>query len=115
RNGFAAWGRTLTSPNHIPPPQCGTRWSGYCMRIHRHRLKLQLVITLLAPFVRAHAQSQDLQQILDRLDRLDSENRDLREQVRELREQTRPAAAPAPEQTLQTRMDIEGRRTTQLP
>jgi hypothetical protein len=84
------------------------------MRIHRHRLKLQLVITLLAPFVRAHAQSQDLQQILDRLDRLESENRDLREQVRELREQIRPAAAPAPEQTLQERMDIEERRTAEL-
>ena len=39
------------------------------MRIHRHRLKL--IFALLAPFLRAQAQSTpDIQQILQRLDRL---------------------------------------------
>src|SRR5258708_7705452 len=107
RNGFAGWGRTLTSPNHILPPPCGKRWSGYCMRRRRHRL--ELIFALLAPLVRVQAQSPpELQQILDRLNRLESENRELREQVRELREQMRelreqmrPVGTPAPVQKLE--------------
>jgi len=83
------------------------------MRIHRHRL--ELIFALLAPFARTHAQSTpDIQQIVQRLDRLESENRELREQVRQLQEQMRPAAAPAPEETVQERLDIEERRTAEL-
>jgi hypothetical protein len=81
------------------------------MRIHRLRLKL--MVALLAPLVPAQAQrAPDLKSILERLDRLESENRELREQVRELREQIR--AAPTPEPRLQERMEIEERRTAEL-
>jgi hypothetical protein len=87
------------------------------MRIHRHRLKL--VIALLAPLVRAPAQpTPDLKQILERLERVENENRELREQVRELREQMRasPTVAPTPEGKPQVdeRLEIEERRTAEL-
>jgi hypothetical protein len=84
------------------------------MRIHRHRLKL--VFALLAPLVRAPAQTApELKQILERLDRVENENRELREQVRELREQMRAAAAPAAEEKpkLDERLEIEERRTAE--
>ena len=84
------------------------------MRIHRHRLKL--VVALLAPLVRAPAQTaSDLKQILERLDRVENENRELREQVRELREQMRAGAAPAPDEKpkLEERLEIEERRTAE--
>jgi hypothetical protein len=103
------------------------------MRIHR----LKLVIALLAPLVRAPAQTTfpttpDLKQILERLDRLETENRDLREQVRQLREQVGPPvptaaeAKPALEErtdaapvaqakaTIEERMEIEEHRTAEL-
>src|SRR5882762_862651 len=83
------------------------------MRPHRHRLRL--IFALLAPLVRAQAQSApDLQQILERLNRLESENRELREQVRELREQMRAVAAPAPVEKLEERTEIQERRTDEL-
>ncbi len=86
------------------------------MRIHRHRLKL--LIALLAPFVGAQAQTPpDLKQILERLDRVEAENRELREQVRELREQMRAGAAAAPVEVeksrLEERLEIEERRTAE--
>jgi hypothetical protein len=82
------------------------------MRIHLHRLKL--VFALLGPFAAAQAQSgPDLAGILARLDRLESENRELREQVRELRDQMRAGPVPAPAQKLEERMDIEERRTAE--
>jgi len=84
------------------------------MRIHRHRLKL--VFALLAPLVRAPAQTTpELKQILERLDRVEDENRQLREQVRELREQMRASAAPAAEEKprLDERLEIEERRTAE--
>jgi hypothetical protein len=84
------------------------------MRIHRHRLKL--VVALLTPLVRAPAQSTpDFKQILERLDRVENENRQLREQVRELREQMRAGAAPALEEKpkMEERLEIEERRTTE--
>ena len=78
------------------------------MRIPRHRLRL--LVALLAPLVRAGAQpAPELKQILERLDRLEAENRELREQVRQLREQS-----PAPAQKLEERVDIEERRTAEL-
>jgi hypothetical protein len=94
------------------------------MRIQRHRLKL--FVTLLAPLAGAHAQTTpDLQQILQRLDRLEGENRELRDQVRQLRDQLQarlgvpaqpPAQAPATPSTptLEERMEIEERRTAEL-
>jgi hypothetical protein len=85
------------------------------MRIHRHRLKL--VFALLAPLVGAPAQTApELKQILERLDRVENENRELREQVRELREQMRVSAAPAAEEKpkLEERLEIEERRTAEL-
>jgi hypothetical protein len=84
------------------------------MRIHRHRPKVFLV--LLIPLCRASAQTApDLQQILQRLDRLEGENRELREQLRELRAQISPSAPAAAEEkpTLEERMDIEERRTAE--
>src|SRR5712671_169173 len=81
------------------------------MRIHR----LKLILALLAPLALGQAQSTpDIRQILERLDRLESENRELREQVRELREHMLPAATPAPEETVQERLDIEEHRTAEL-
>src|SRR5882762_5180454 len=83
------------------------------MRPHRHRLRL--IFALLAPLVRAQAQSApDLQQILERLNRLESENRELREQVRELREQMRASGSPAPVEKLEERTEIQDRRTDEL-
>src|SRR5689334_22280330 len=83
------------------------------MRIHRHRLKL--IFALLTPFLRGQAQSTpDIQQILQRLDRLESEIRELREQVRQLRDQIQPSATPAPEGSIQERLEIEERRTAEL-
>jgi hypothetical protein len=83
------------------------------MRIHRHRLKVFLV--LLIPLCRAPAQTApDLQQILQRLDRLEGENRELREQLRQLRAQISPVApAAAQTPTLEERVDIEERRTAE--
>src|ERR1700676_1265119 len=84
------------------------------MRIHRHRLSL--VFALLAPLVRAPAQTApELKQILERLDRVENENRELREQVRELREQMRASAAPAGDErpNLDERLEIEERRTAE--
>ena len=83
------------------------------MRPRRHRL--ELIVALLAPFARAQAQSPpELQQILDRLTRLESENRELREQVRELREQMRAASSPAAVEKLEERTEIQDRRTDEL-
>jgi hypothetical protein len=83
------------------------------MRLHRHRLKL--IFALLAPLVRALAQpAPDLQTVIERLDRLESENRELREQVRELREQIRAGAGLEPAQKLEERMEVEERRTAEL-
>src|SRR5260370_3507977 len=81
------------------------------MRIHRHRVKV--VVAVMAPLVQAPAQSTpDFKQILERLDRVESENRELREQVRELREQMRASAAPAPEEKpkIEERLEIEESR-----
>jgi hypothetical protein len=77
------------------------------MRIPRHRLRL--TVALLAA-VRATAQPMpDLKPILDRLDRLEAENRQLRDEVRELRDQI---AAPAAK--LEERVEIAERRTAEL-
>lgn len=89
------------------------------MRIHLHRLKL--FAALLATVTLARGQTApDLQTILRRLDRLEGENRELREQVRQLQQQVRerigePAAPPeaAPAATLEERLDIEERRTAE--
>src|SRR5262249_19693725 len=48
------------------------------------------------------------------LDRLESENRELRQELRELREQMRPAAPAPPDQAVQERLDIEEHRTAEL-
>jgi hypothetical protein len=78
------------------------------MRIPRHRLRL--LVALLAPLVRAGAQpAPELKQILERLDRLEAENLELREQVRQLREQS-----SAPVQRVEERVEIEERRTAEL-
>lgn len=78
------------------------------MRIPRHRLRL--AVALLAALGSATAQpTTDLKPILDRLDRLEAENRELRDQVRELRQQI---AAPAAR--LEERIDIQEQRTAEL-
>ena len=83
------------------------------MRTHRHRLNLICLLTLALP---ALAQTgPDLRQILERLDRIESENRELREQVRQLREQMLAGGAPSPVSPaappLEERVQIEERRT----
>src|SRR5439155_5548050 len=104
--GSASSGPTRTSRNPTLPPPCGTCWSGYCMRIHR----LEFVIALLAPLASGFAQpAPEIKQILERLDRLESENRELREQVRQLHEQVSPAPA-----RLEERLAIEERRTEEV-
>jgi len=78
------------------------------MRIPRHRLRL--TVALLAAAAGATAQpAPDLKPILDRLDRLEAENRQLRDEVRELREQI---AAPAAK--LEERVEIGEHRTAEL-
>jgi len=78
------------------------------MRIRPH---LKLTIALLAAALRATPQpAPDLKPILDRLDRLEAENRQLREQVRELREQI----AVAPAAKLEERVEIGETRTAEL-
>src|SRR5215210_7380172 len=78
------------------------------MRIPRHRLRLTVV--LLAAACHATAQpTPDLKPILDRLDRLEAENRQLREEVRELRDQI---AVPAAK--LEERVEITENRTAEL-
>jgi hypothetical protein len=88
------------------------------MRLHRHLTKL--TFALLAPLLQAQTPSApDLKQVLERLDRLESENRELREQVRELREQMRAGSKPTPEEKLQEeklqeQVEIGERRTAEL-
>jgi hypothetical protein len=92
------------------------------MRISRHRLRL--AVALLAPLACAFAQPPpELKQIMDRLDRLEAENRELREQVRELRQQVNPtdsAVAGSPSESsvpaarLEERIGIEERRSAEL-
>jgi hypothetical protein len=83
------------------------------MRMHRH--SLMVIFALTAPLARAQAQSTpDIQQILQRLDRLESENRDLRAQVLQLQQQIQPAGPPSTkEEKIEERLDIQERRTAE--
>jgi hypothetical protein len=59
--------------------------------------KLAVVIFCLSPTLLLAQQKSDLQQVLDRLDRIEQENRDLAEQVRALRAELGAARASEPE------------------
>jgi hypothetical protein len=57
----------------------------------------------------------DLQKVLDRLDRLESENQKLLEEIRELRTQlTNPPPSTAPAPSVEERLDVEESRTAEL-
>src|ERR1700733_12361906 len=53
-------------------------------------------LVLFFPALLSAQQKSDLQQVLDRLDRIEQENKDLAEQVRALRAELAAARAPAP-------------------
>src|SRR5580704_414343 len=96
--------RTLVSL--ILPPWCGRKWSSFSMQIHPHRLHRWLGATLVFfcfPGDPAFAQtssedSSTLRQILERLDRLEQQNRDLTAEVGALRKEL-AGARPAPGST----------------
>lgn len=74
------------------------------MKPPRHRLRLDLV--LLAVQAAAWGQTPDLRQIVERLERLEQENRALKEEVQALRQELR-STAPAP---VEERLEIQERR-----
>jgi hypothetical protein len=82
------------------------------------RLSCRYLIVWLVPSLLAGQEKSDLQQILDRLDRLEQENRDLAAEVRSLREElaaSRQTQAPAPETVppappLQEQVAVQQRR-----
>jgi hypothetical protein len=82
------------------------------MRIPRYPPRLALALAAVLSPVFAQP-APEIQKILDRLDRLEAENRELREEIRKLREQT--GAAPEPgKPSLEERAEIGERRTAEL-
>jgi hypothetical protein len=84
------------------------------MRPHRHRL--ELVVAFFASFLQLLQAQQDpnLQKILDRLDRLEGENRELRRQVEKLRERIGEVLTPQAAPTVEERLDLGEQRTAEL-
>src|SRR5258706_14412666 len=80
---------------------------------------MRLAILLIAPALAFGQQRSELQQILDRLDRVEQENRSLAAEVRALRGELAaaraPTTVPAPESApLDERAAVEERRTDEL-
>jgi hypothetical protein len=58
--------------------------------------------------------SPDLQKILDRLDQLEKQNRELLSEIHELRSELKPASATAPAPDVTERLEVQEARTTEL-
>ena len=74
------------------------------------------LICLIAPFVNAQP-SPDMQQILQRLDRIEAQNRELMNEVQELRKQlsaAKPVGAPEESAPVEERVDVQDHRIAQL-
>ena len=56
----------------------------------------------------------DMQKILDRLDQLEKQNRELLTEIQELRSELKPAPTPAPQTTTTERLDVQEARTAEL-
>jgi hypothetical protein len=92
----------------------------------KHRASFRLFIPLLLPGLLPAQQSGDLQQILERLDRLEQENRNLTAEVHALREElaasksqapaaeATPESPPSPSSPIQQRMAVQESRTEEL-
>lgn len=74
------------------------------------------LICLIAPFVNAQP-SPDMRQILQRLDRIEAQNRELMNEVQELRKQlsaAKPVGAPEESAPVEERVDVQDHRIAQL-
>src|SRR6266508_2481378 len=107
-----------SSQNPSRLPSLGISWSDYFMKI----VSISIVILLIAASAAVAQSSGDLKAVLERLDRLEQENKFLRGELRQLRDEVsvlRGAPPGAPEQptTAQTnseRLDIQERRVEEL-
>src|SRR5579862_3981774 len=77
--------------NRTPPPKYAKHWSSYSMILSPRHL-----VFLLAPALLVAQQKSELQQILERLDRLEQENLTLTSEVRALRQELAASRAAAP-------------------
>ena len=74
-----------------------------------------LLLTAAASFAQAQP-APELQQVLDRLDRLETQNRELMTELRALRQQlasVQPAAAAAPAAPIEDRVEVAEQRLSQ--
>ena len=81
-------------------------------------MKIRFLPVLFAPaflFGQASGQSSpDLQKILDRLDQLEKQNRELLTEIQELRREVKPSSAPVPTADVTERLDVQEARTAEL-
>jgi hypothetical protein len=81
-------------------------------------MKIRLMPVLLMPaclFGQAAGQNApDLQKILDRLDELEKQNRELLTEIQKLRGELKPSAAPAATPDVAERLDVQEARTAEL-
>src|SRR4051794_15447464 len=78
------WEWTRFSRNHFPRRRCAENWSNFSMAFRGSVLGLAALLTPLSLYAQS---SPDLAKIMERLDRLEQENRRLSEQVSELQAQ----------------------------
>lgn len=75
-------------------------------------MKTRFLPVLLIPASLLGQSAPDMQKILDRLDQLEKQNRELLTEIQELRTELKPAAPPAPDVT--ERLDVQEARTAEL-
>jgi hypothetical protein len=76
-------------------------------------MKIRFLPVLFAPAF-LFGQAPDLQKILDRLDQLERQNRELLTEIQELRSELKPPAAPAATPDITERLDVQEARTAEL-
>src|ERR1700693_4921063 len=102
RRARLAWGPTRISPSLSRPAPCARNWRSSYMRKLSCLVSWQLLAACAAGSLSAQ-QPPELKQVIDRLDRLEAQNRELMAEIRALREQLATAPpASAPEGALQT-------------
>src|SRR5579862_1919239 len=114
------------SQNRTRPPRCDSNWSNFSMlypptfRLKRNNpCARRWLLTLLAPgILAAQASSPEMQQIMDRLDRLEQQNHALAEEVHELRQElaarSQPGQPAAAEPSLAEKVAVQESRTEDL-